>query len=74
MRRSCNPRLRHAVFHWARNSIRLDARAAAHYRRLRARHGHARALRGVADRLLRVLVAMLTTGSLYEARPALGET
>ena len=24
MRRSCNPRLRAAVFHWARNSIRLD--------------------------------------------------
>jgi len=73
MRRSCNPRLRHAVFHWARNSIRLDARAAAHYRRLRERHGHARALRGVADRLLRVLVAMLTTRTLYESRPALME-
>lgn len=65
MRRSCNPRLRHAVFHWARNSIRLDARCGAHYRRLRERHGHARALRGVADRLLRVLVAMLTTRTLY---------
>jgi transposase len=68
MRRSCNSRLRHAVFHWARNSVRLDARAAAHYRRLRERHGHARALRGVADRLLRVLVAMLTTRTLYESR------
>jgi transposase len=68
MRRSCNARLRHAVFHWARNSIRLDARAAAHYRRLRERHGHARALRGVADRLLRVLVAMLTTRTLYESQ------
>lgn len=70
MRRSCNPRLRHAVFHWARNSIRLDARAAAHYRRLRERHGHARALRGVADRLLRVLMAMLATRTLYDARLA----
>jgi transposase len=70
MRRSCNARLRHAVFHWARNSVRLDARAAAHYHRLRERHGHARALRGVADRLLRVLVAMLTTQTLYESRPA----
>ena len=66
MRRSCNPRLRHAVFHWARNSIRLDARSGALYKRLRERHGYARALRGVGDRLLRVLVAMLTTRTLYE--------
>lgn len=71
MRRSCNARLRHAVFHWARNSIRLDARAGAHYRRLRERHGHARALRGVADRLLRVLVAMLTSRTLYQSQLAL---
>lgn len=72
MRRSCNPRLRHAVFHWARNSIRLDPRSGAHYKRLRERHGYARALRGVADRLLRVLVAMLTTRTLYKPslRPA----
>lgn len=66
MRRSCNPRLREAVFHWAANSIRLDARCRAHYDRLRQRHGHARALRGVADRLLKVLIAMLTTRSLYD--------
>ena len=71
MRRSCNPRLRHALFHWARNSIRLDARCRAHYLRLRERHGYARALRGVADRLLRVLVAMLTTQTLYRSQPAL---
>jgi transposase len=71
MRRSCNTRLRHAVFHWARNSIRLDARAADQYRRLRERHGHARALRGVADRLLRVLVAMLTSRTVYEPRLSL---
>ena len=70
MRRSCNARLRHAVFHWARNSIRLDARSGSHYQQLRQRHGHARALRGVADRLLRVLVAMLTTRTLYQPRPA----
>jgi transposase len=66
MRRSCNPRLRHALFHWARNSIRLDARCRAYYQRLRERHGYARALRGVGDRLLRVLVAMLTTRTLYQ--------
>ena len=66
MRRSCNHRLRAAVFHWARNSIRLDPRARAQYDRLRQRHGHARALRGVADRLLSMLTAMLTTGTLYD--------
>jgi len=73
MRRSCNPRLRAAVFHWARNSIRLDARSRAHYDQLRQRHGHARALRGVADRLLGLLIAMLTTRSLYDSarRPVL---
>jgi transposase len=66
MRRSCNRRLRRAVFHWARNAIRLDPASRAHYDRLRQRHGHARALRGVADRLLRLLVTMLTTRTLYD--------
>lgn len=66
MRRSCNGRLRAAVFHWARNSIRLDAHCRAHYARLRQRHGHARALRGIADRLLSVLIAMLTTATPYD--------
>jgi transposase len=67
MRRACNGRLRQAVFHWAANSIRLDRRCRAHYDRLRRHHGHARALRGVADRLLGMLIAMLTTGTLYDA-------
>lgn len=66
MRRSCNGRLREAVFHWAANSIRLDQRCRAHYDRLRQRHGHARALRGVADRLLGMLIAMLVKGTLYD--------
>lgn len=66
MRRSCNGRLRSALFHWARTSIRLDAHCRAHYGRLRQRHGHARALRGVADRLLGILVAMLTSRTLYD--------
>ena len=72
MRRSCNARLRGALFHWARTSIRLDAHCRAHYARLRQRHGHARALRGVADRLLRMLVAMLSSRTLYD--PARGHT
>lgn len=67
MRRSCNRRLRTAVFHWASNSIRLDPHCRTQYDRLRQRHRHARALRGVADRLLRILVAMLTHGTVYDA-------
>src|SRR5262249_27851739 len=66
MRRSCSGRLRTAVFHWATNSIRLDPRWRAHYNRLRQRHSHARALRGVADRMLGVLIVMLSTGTLYD--------
>lgn len=66
MRRRCNRRLRAAVFHWARNSIRLDPHRRTHSQRLRERHGHARALRGVADRLLDVLITMLSSRTLYD--------
>ncbi len=66
MRRSCNARLRTAMFHWAGNSIRLDRHCRAHYDRLRQRHGHARALRGVADRLLALLVTLLSSGTPYD--------
>lgn len=68
MRYSCNPRLRAAVFYWASNAIQHDLRCRSHYERLRQRHGPARALRGVADRLLGVLVASLTSGTLYDPR------
>lgn len=66
IRRSCNPRLRTAMWHWARNSVRCDARARAHYHRLRRQHGYSRALRGVADRLLAMLMTMLTNGTPYD--------
>jgi hypothetical protein len=66
MRRSCNHRLRAALFHWARNSIQLDEHSRVHYQRLRHRHGYARALRSVADRLLDVLITMLRTRTLYD--------
>lgn len=66
MRRACNGRLRGALFHWARNRIRLDAHSRAHYQRLRQHHGHARALRGVADRLLGLLITLLKTHTLYD--------
>lgn len=67
MRYGCNPRLRNAFYHWARTSVQNDPHCRDHYDRLRKQgHGHARALRGVADRSLGVLVAMLTSRTLYD--------
>jgi transposase/transposase IS116/IS110/IS902 family protein len=67
MRRGCNPRLRNALYHWSRVSTQNDPRSKEHYAALRAKgHSHGRALRGVADRLLAVLVAMLRNGTLYD--------
>jgi hypothetical protein len=67
MRYACKRRLRAAVYHWARTSLQHDAPARAYYDRLRQRgHTHGRALRSVSDRWLRILVAMLQTGTLYD--------
>lgn len=68
MRQSCNERLRNACYHWARVSSQNDPRSKLHYANLRAKgHSHGRALRGVADRLLSVLFAMLRAGAPYDA-------
>ena len=67
MRYACNGRLRYAFYHWARVSMQHEPRSRQHYQRLRHRgHSHGRALRGVADRLLAVLCAMLRTHTLYD--------
>lgn len=67
MRYSCNPRLRNAVHYWGQISVQRDPRSQAHYARLRADgHSHARAIRGVIDRLLHVLVAMLASQTRYD--------
>jgi transposase len=67
MRYACNPRLRNALYHWARVSSRHDPSTKAHYLALRQRgHSAARAWRGVADRLLRILVSMLVHQTLYD--------
>ena len=67
MRKSCNERLRNAMHHWARVSTQNDARSKLHYKDLRSEgHSHGRALRGVADRLLAVLFAMLRAGTAYD--------
>ena len=67
MRYACKWRLRQALYHWSRTSIQRDAAARAYYDQLRRRgHKHGRALRSVADRWLRILIAMLTTRTLYD--------
>jgi transposase len=67
MRYACNNRLRNALYHFAMGSLR-DPVARRHYDRLRAEgHSHARALRGVADRWVTVLMAMLRSGTRYDA-------
>ncbi len=68
MRYACNGRLRHALYHWARVAAICDPGTKSYYAALRKRgHSYARALRSVADRLLRILTAMLRNGSLFDA-------
>jgi transposase len=68
MRYACNGRLRNALYHWARVAAMHEASSKTYYAGLRQRgHSYARALRSVADRLLRVLIAMLKNGSLFDA-------
>jgi transposase len=67
MRRACNPRLRQALYHWARASLQRDDAARAFYDRHRqAGASHATALRCLGARWLRILVAMLKSRSLYD--------
>ncbi|HVA62983.1 MAG TPA: IS110 family transposase [Terriglobales bacterium] len=67
MRYACSRPVREAVYHWSRSSAIYNPAAKAHYARLRARgHSHGRALRGLADRQLRMLCAMLRRRQLYD--------
>jgi transposase len=67
MRYGCNIRLRNALYHWSRVSLQHDERSRQQYHRLRrSGHSHGRALRGVADRLLAVLIAMLRQQTRYD--------
>ena len=66
MRYACNGRLRNAAYHWARVGAQRDPGEPAYYATLRARgHSHGRALRSVADRLLRILIVLLERGQLF---------
>lgn len=67
MRHACSGRLRHALYHCARVAIIRDSSSKRYYATLRQRgHTHGRALRAVADRLLRILVGMLLSRSLFD--------
>jgi hypothetical protein len=67
MRYACSIRLRNASYHWARTGAQQDAGSRAYYAALRTRgHSHGRALRSVADRLLRILTTLLTRGQIFD--------
>lgn len=67
MRRACGRRLRRALYHWARLAAQADAHWEQAYDALRARgQTQGRALRTVADRLLKVLLAMIRDGTAYD--------
>ncbi len=67
LRRACNHRVQHAVFHSANVFVQKDPRARQQYQRLRLKgNTHARALRGVADRMLALLFTLLKNGSCYD--------
>lgn len=68
LRRACNNHLRNACWNMARTAAAHDPWARALYLAARQRGlGYYRALRGVADRLLTRLVALLRDGTLYRA-------
>ena len=68
MRRGCNPRWRHALYHMARVAMPCDAHFSRVYAALRAKgQRHGQALRNIGDRLLRILMAMLRARTCYDA-------
>lgn len=66
MRRACVTALRNACWAMAHTAVCHDPWAKAYHQQLIARgHGHSRALRSVADRLLARLVALLRTHTVW---------
>lgn len=66
-RRSVNPHLRDTVFFLADAAMKYDPWAKAQYKAARARgQTHARALWGLADRILDQLLAMLRSGRCFD--------
>jgi len=67
MRQACQVRLRTAVYHWARVAVMQDPHTRTRYAALRKRgQPHGQALRSVANRLLAMACAMLSSGTLFD--------
>ncbi|MBI2299461.1 MAG: transposase [Armatimonadetes bacterium] len=67
LRRACNQHLQRGLHDWARGASLHDPAATAHYAELRGRGFSAeRASRGLVDRLLPVLLAMLRDRTPYD--------
>jgi transposase len=67
MRRACNLRLRNAAYLWGMGALRTLPRCRSHYAQLRSKgHTHARSIRGVVDRLLKLLIAMLVADRPFD--------
>jgi transposase len=67
-RHACHATAREVMFHAASRAAMSDPRFKARYAALRARgHSRGRALRGVGDTMLHVLVAVLRTRKPYDA-------
>ena len=66
-RRSVNMQLQNAIYHWARIACQHDTVSKTKYAALRDKgHRHARALRCVADRLLKVTCVMLENQTIFD--------
>jgi len=69
MRHGCNDRLRNALYYWALNTLAWDEKSKRTYREMKGRGmTHGRALRGIADRWLEVLISMLKHKTLYDPK------
>ena len=66
-RRATNKKLVDAIYHWARTAVQHDPVSKEKYKELRERgHGHYRALRSVADRLIYVACRLLEKRVLFD--------
>jgi transposase len=75
MRRARSQPLNYALHHWAHMAVLRDTHFKLHYQSLREKgHRHARALRGVMDRILTIAVAMLRDTTLYDSSRRKKET
>jgi transposase len=68
-RLACNNRLRNAVHHLASGSAMHDPRSRAYLHRKRSEgQDYNRALRGLGDRMLKMIVSMLEAGTTYDPK------